>query len=54
MSVLSRVSAPAATHDVAGVIVALFSNPDRAARETFLSKQNPNWTRMETSQPSPS
>ena len=31
MSVLSRVSAPAATHDLAGVVVALFSNPERAA-----------------------
>ncbi|MGH3976925.1 MAG: hypothetical protein ACRDS9_26935, partial [Pseudonocardiaceae bacterium] len=31
MSVLSRVSGPAATHDLAGVAVALFSNPERAA-----------------------
>lgn len=31
MSVLSRVSAPAAAHDLAGVVVALFSNPERAA-----------------------
>ncbi len=31
MSVLSRVSAPAATHDLAGVVVALFSSPERAA-----------------------
>jgi 2-methylisoborneol synthase len=31
VSVLSRVSAPAAAHDLAGVVVALFSNPERAA-----------------------
>ncbi|MBV9143861.1 MAG: hypothetical protein JO115_23575 [Pseudonocardiales bacterium] len=31
MSVLSRVSVPAATHELAGVVVALFSNPERAA-----------------------
>jgi hypothetical protein len=31
VSVLSRVSAPAATHDLAGVVVALFSNLERAA-----------------------
>ena len=31
MSVLSRVSAPAATHDLAGVVVALLSNPERTA-----------------------
>jgi len=31
VSVLSRVSAPAATHNLAGVVVALFSNPERAA-----------------------
>lgn len=31
MSVLSRVSAPAATHDLAGVVVALLSNLQRAA-----------------------
>jgi 2-methylisoborneol synthase len=31
VSVLSSVSAPAATHDLAGVVVALFSNPERAA-----------------------
>ncbi|MGH3983235.1 MAG: family 2 encapsulin nanocompartment cargo protein terpene cyclase [Pseudonocardiaceae bacterium] len=31
MSVLSRVSAPAATHDLAGAVVALLSNPERAA-----------------------
>ncbi len=31
MSVLSRVSAPAAAHDLAGVVVALFANPERAA-----------------------
>ncbi len=31
MSVLSRVSAPAATHDLAGAVVALLSNPERTA-----------------------
>lgn len=31
MSVLSRVSAPAAAHDLAGVVVALFANPERTA-----------------------
>ncbi|MGH3925795.1 MAG: hypothetical protein ACRDTT_23535, partial [Pseudonocardiaceae bacterium] len=31
MSVLSRVSAPAATHDLAGVVVALLSSQERAA-----------------------
>lgn len=31
MSVLSRVSAPEATHDLADVVVALFSNPERTA-----------------------
>jgi len=31
VSVLSRVSAPAATHDLAGVVVALLSNPERTA-----------------------
>ncbi|MGH3785774.1 MAG: family 2 encapsulin nanocompartment cargo protein terpene cyclase [Pseudonocardiaceae bacterium] len=31
MSVLSRVSAPTATHDLAGVAVALFANPERTA-----------------------
>jgi len=31
VSVLSRVSAPAAAHDLAGVVVALFANPERAA-----------------------
>jgi 2-methylisoborneol synthase len=31
VSVLSRVSAPAATHDLAGVVVALLSNLQRAA-----------------------
>ncbi|MGH3920754.1 MAG: family 2 encapsulin nanocompartment cargo protein terpene cyclase, partial [Pseudonocardiaceae bacterium] len=31
MSVLSRVSAPAATHDLAGVVAALLSNPERTA-----------------------
>ncbi len=31
MSVLSRVSAPAATHDLAGVVGALLSTPERAA-----------------------
>lgn len=31
MSVLSRVVAPGATHDLAGVVATLFSNPERAA-----------------------
>ncbi|MBV9163710.1 MAG: hypothetical protein JO309_01145 [Pseudonocardiales bacterium] len=31
MSVLSRVTVPTATHDLAGVVIALFSNPARAA-----------------------
>jgi len=31
MSVLSRVSAPAATHELAGLVTALLSNPERAA-----------------------
>jgi 2-methylisoborneol synthase len=31
VSVLSRVSAPAAAHDLAGVVVALFANPERTA-----------------------
>lgn len=31
MSVLSRVSAPAATHDLASAVIALFSNPERTA-----------------------
>ncbi|MDT7596922.1 MAG: 2-methylisoborneol synthase, partial [Pseudonocardiales bacterium] len=31
MSVLSRVSAPAAAHDLAGLVVALFANPERTA-----------------------
>lgn len=30
MSGLSRVAAPAATHDLAGVVATLFSNPERS------------------------
>lgn len=33
---LSRVSAPAATHDLAGVVAALFANPQRAAPRDLL------------------
>lgn len=44
MSVLSRVSAPAATHDLAGVVVALLSNPERTAPRNlhaFVRDQQP-------------
>ncbi len=37
MSVLSRVSAPVATHDLAGVLVALLSNPQRAAPKDLVA-----------------
>jgi 2-methylisoborneol synthase len=42
--VLSRVSAPAATHDLAGVVVALLSNPERTAPRNlhaFVRDQQP-------------